>query len=100
MSIPAKMASLEESPNTHININAKNEGTGKQYISDRSGDQNVATDSGMVLKIHHSNINIWHNLAVKGMPSQTHLLQSPLLNGTGESSQGPDRVPSRACKVT
>jgi hypothetical protein len=34
-------------------INAKNTGLGGQYFKDGHGDQNVATDNGVVYKIDH-----------------------------------------------
>ncbi|KAI1455835.1 ankyrin repeat-containing domain protein [Annulohypoxylon moriforme] len=85
------MSPQDDNFRSHVNINAENKGAGSQYMLDGSGDQNVATASGMVYKINRQfNILELGEREAKGMPSLLHLFQSELLNREGNHPQGPN----------
>jgi len=101
---------LSPGENASPRVKAENRGHGNQFLTDGPGDQNVATDSGVVYSIGQLNSCQSTNQPVSptlfpaanccvvvGIPPIGHLSQ--LLEGAKNWSQGPTCVFSRPCEV-
>lgn len=66
----ARMSNVERKP--HSETNARNTGSGKQYIFHGNGDQNAVYENGTLVKYYSQHINSKHSRPHAANPCRGH----------------------------